>query len=187
MLLKDSQFPEYKIIRFKQSAKATLGNIISGQSLQICATLEPGWKDNIRNNPRTKENEASCLPEGRYLCVKYSSEKFSDTWEITGAPGRSKVLFHSLVYADQSEGCIGVGLSHGEHQGIPFVNNGKKAMIKLRTALPQKFWLTIICDGFTNSLCDFNPKNDRLQSLLIKEECENVVMEKNNQFNQKSL
>lgn len=153
--MKDQQYPTYNLLRFKQTDKATLGKLCS-KFLEMCSTLEPPWHDNIRNNPKTKENEASCVPEGKYLCVKYSSDKFPDTWEITGIPGRSKVLFHSLVYADQSEGCVGVGLSHGEHKGIPFVNNGKKAMEKLRMALPNHFWLEIKCEGFSNLLCNID-------------------------------
>lgn len=172
VLMKDKQIPEYDLLRFKQNEQATLGRIIN-KFLEVCSTIEPAWKENFRNNPLTKENEASCIPEGRYLCRKYSSTKYQDVWEVTGIKGRNKILIHAGNYAYQSEGCILVGDKHTNNQGIPMVNNSQNTLNKLRKLLPPTFWLNIKCDGFKNSLCDLDP------NLLTKEECQNVIAEKN--------
>lgn len=73
---------------------------IAGKSF---VTVERPWKGN-------KPFE-SCIPEGLYDCKRYSSTKYPDTFEITGVPGRTKILFHKGNSAADVEGCIAVGTS----------------------------------------------------------------------------
>lgn len=86
--------------------EATLGILKDSNGVKICETLERPNLGNARDNPNTKENESSCIPEGTYLCKRYSSPKYPDTWEIIGVPGRSKILFHAANTVDQLKGCI---------------------------------------------------------------------------------
>ena len=155
-----NNLPEYKIIRFKQDAKATLGKLMD-EALEICCTLEPPWNNNFRDNPKTKENEASCIPEGRYLCKKFNGVKFQDVWEVTDVCGRTYVLIHEGNFSYQTTACILVGDKHTDYKGIPMVNNSLNTLKKLRTTLPDKFWLEIKCDGFINSLCEVDPLKNK--------------------------
>ena len=66
------------------------------------ATIERPWKNNAPY--------ISCIPEGEYLCVRYSSKKYPNTFEITNVPGRSKILFHKGNYARNVKGCVAVAM-----------------------------------------------------------------------------
>jgi hypothetical protein len=71
-----------------------------------CYTLErPDWF-NIPN--------VSCIPAQTYTCKRYSSQKFPDTYEVTGVPNRTHILFHGgkqgKVTKYDTRGCIGLGL-----------------------------------------------------------------------------
>lgn len=153
MVLKDLKV--YELLRFEQTKIATRGYLID-KKLKICCTLEPPWDDNKKDNPLTKKNEASCIPEGMYLCKKYNGVAFKDVWEVTKVPGKTSVLIHSGNFAIQSKSCILVGESHMDHKGIPILNNSVSTLNKLRSSLPIHFWLKIKCDGFRNSLCDID-------------------------------
>lgn len=150
----------YKLSRFEQTKIATRGYLID-RNLKLCCTLEPPWNWNMKDNLSTKENEASCIPEGMYLCKKYSGTKFKDVWEITGVPGKDAVLIHSGNFAIQSKSCILVGDSHMDYKGVPILNNSQNALMKLKTTLPDQFWLKIECDGFSNSLCEIDKAKEQ--------------------------
>lgn len=64
----------------------------------ICVTLEEAWRDNARR--------VSCIPAGRYLCRRVMSPKYGDVFEVTGVPGRDKILLHGGNVDDDTEGCI---------------------------------------------------------------------------------
>lgn len=162
--MKTKQIPTYTILRFKQDNKATLGNWMDKQ-LKICSTIEPPWLNNQRDSPKTKENEASCIPEGKYLCKKFNGKIYKDVWEVTGVLARESVLIHNGNYAIQSKACILVGDRHMDYNGIPMVNNSINTLNKLRIILPDEFFLDIKCDGFTNNLCVSSQK----RVLLTKE------------------
>lgn len=178
MTLKDLQV--YKLLRFEQKKDYTKGYLLN-DSLKICCTLEPGWNDNIKDNPFTKENEASCIPEGMYLCKKYSGTIHKNVWIITGIPGRSDVEIHTGNFAIQSKACVLVGEEHLNYKGVPILNNSQNTLNKLRTTLPNQFWLKVECDGFENTLSKID------QNLVTKEECQNVIAQKTIQRNQKSI
>ncbi len=153
----NKKIPTFTLLRFQQDDKATLGNLISG-SIKYCCTIEPAWNWNMKDDPKTKENEASCIPEGIYLCKKYSGTSYKDVWEITGVPGKTAVLIHSGNFAYQSKSCILVGNKHTEYKGIPMVNDSVNTLNRLKVSLPDQFFLEIKCDGFTNNLCKYVSK-----------------------------
>ena len=86
-------------------AEATLG-ICDSNGTIICKTLERPDLGNAKDNPNTTKNESSCIPEGIYLCKRYSSQKYPNTWEVIGVPNRSKILIHPANTVDQLLGCI---------------------------------------------------------------------------------
>lgn len=73
------------------------------RGIPINTTLERSWKNN--------EPFLSCIPEpeGEYLCKRYHSEKYPDTFEITGVKNRTRCLFHPGNIDTDSEGCVLVG------------------------------------------------------------------------------
>lgn len=97
--------PKRLIIIRDYKPEATLGRILF-DGREICKTLERPNLHNQKDDPNTKENESSCIPEGIYTCKKYSSAKYPDTWEVTRVPNRSAILFHSANYVNQLLGCI---------------------------------------------------------------------------------
>lgn len=116
--------------RISENEHGTFGVLINGNQ-PMCLTLELQWKDNQPN--------ISCVPIGSYKCVKYSSEKFPNTWEITGVKGRSKILLHCANSIDDLHGCVGVGCTF-----MPFgLSLSRVAMEGLRKQLPDTFMLTI--------------------------------------------
>jgi hypothetical protein len=147
--------PVYKLRRIKQDSVATLGKMFDESHQFLCATLESPWRANFSDNPKTKQNESSCIPEGKYLCRKFHGVKFQDVWELLDVPGRKNILIHQGNFPSNTHGCILVGKKHTYYQGFPIVNDSENALKTLRKILPDIFWLEIVCDGFVNSLCTF--------------------------------
>lgn len=95
---------------------ATYGVLLADDGQPLCLTLEDPWLDNRRN--------VSCIPTGSYLCKRKVSPKHGETFEVTGVPGRSAILFHagnwagdpgvaSGPMAGHTQGCILLGQSWG--------------------------------------------------------------------------
>ena len=77
---------------------------INGEA--FCVTLEPYSRDNASN--------VSCIPTGQYICNRYSSARYPDTFQISGVEGRSYVLFHAGNTDDDTAGCILLGSEFGK-------------------------------------------------------------------------
>jgi hypothetical protein len=91
-------------------------------------TMEDPWKDNARN--------ISCIPEGAYVCVRdYFHRGDYPTFEITGVPDRSRILFHRGNTVVDVEGCVALGLRVGHL-------DGKVAVLDSATAFDE-FMLSV--------------------------------------------
>lgn len=75
--------------------------VLLHKGVPFALTCERPWLDNKSN--------VSCIPERTYECRRVNSPKFGDTFEVTGVPGRSHILFHKGNTMDDSQGCILVG------------------------------------------------------------------------------
>jgi hypothetical protein len=89
------------IVTIKRGAslkEGTFGMILyNGKPFAV--TGERPWKDNQKN--------ISCIPVGIYLCKRYSSDKYPDTFEVVNVPGRTHILFHKGNFPlKDSKGCI---------------------------------------------------------------------------------
>lgn len=94
----------YRLKRVAQSPDGTYGRL-EGHGLDLC-TAEEEWRDNERNESR--------IPAGRYLCVRTTYWKYGyETFEITGVPGRDRILFHPGNTEEDSDGCVLPGLDFG--------------------------------------------------------------------------
>ena len=99
-----------EIIRVEVGKAGTFGNLLlNGEA--FCVTLEPPWRNNRR--------EVSSIPVGTYRCARRKSPlvsrisegKYSETFEITGIPGRSDVLFHAGTLVKHTKGCVLIAAS----------------------------------------------------------------------------
>lgn len=95
-----------KLTRTKQIPDGVFGNlsVVSGEVQLV--TVEDDWRD---NQPRI-----SCIPDGIYKLQRTIYYKHGyETFEVTGVPGRSRILIHPANTEEDLEGCIGVGLRMG--------------------------------------------------------------------------
>lgn len=123
---------------------ATIGVLsIDGVSNPVWHTIEKPWKDN--------EVKVSCIPEGVYQVVSYSSEKYPDAWEIKDVDGRTYILIHAANWESQLQGCIAPGLTacymkdHKTDNLAKAVASSGQAMLQIKKATnyPEGFTLTI--------------------------------------------
>jgi hypothetical protein len=105
--------------RVAMDRQGTFGVLISGGA-PFALTLERPWLDNAR--------DVSCIPEGRYACVKVDSPGFGETFEVTDVPERTSILFHAGNTVEDSQGCILVGRRFGTLGGRPAVLSSRQAM-----------------------------------------------------------
>ena len=87
------------LIRQDNDDTRSLGALVTKND--VYHTVERPWLDNQKN--------ISCIPTGIYICKRYSSDKYPNTFEITNVPNRTKILFHVANWAHNVEGCIGLG------------------------------------------------------------------------------
>ena len=97
-----------------------------GKEDPIWFTMEKPWLDN--------EPFKSCIPEGKYTVVPYSSPKYPDVWEVTNVVDRSKILIHKGNWEHDLKGCIAVGLASGY---IRYGDSLKKAVSSSGSALRE--------------------------------------------------
>lgn len=127
---------EVVLQRHKQDEKGTMGWLhIEGE--KAIATLELPWANN--------EVKKSCIPVGRYLVKRTLSPKFGRTFEITGVPDRSKILFHWGNLINHTQGCVLLGTGHGMHQSFYSIFASLRAFEVFMKALKgvDEFWLEV--------------------------------------------
>jgi hypothetical protein len=87
----------------------------------------------------------SCIPEGIYIVVKRSSQKYGIHFHITNVPNRDFILIHNCNYSRELLGCIGVGESFVDldKDGLKDITNSKSTLKKLVEIMPNEFTLVI--------------------------------------------
>ena len=90
--------PVIEIIRLEENyAYGTFGVLKLNKEL-FCVTLE---LPDLLN-----KSSMSSIPAQQYICQRYSSAKYPDTFEVTNVPNRSFALFHSGNIKRDIRGCI---------------------------------------------------------------------------------
>ncbi len=104
----------------------------------ICVSLEPYARDNEKN--------VSCINAGQYICKRYSSEKYPNTFEITNVSGRTKVLFHKGNWAHDSQACVLLGESFSVLGGKWAISSSGAAFEEFMKIMKyeEEFLLTIV-------------------------------------------
>ena len=121
--------------RVSATDHATLGVLEAGDHRAF--TIERPWADN--------EPRISCIPPGLYELERHTSERFPDTWALSGgtvshypAPGRTRcaILFHAANWASELLGCIAPGMGARVHEAEDWeVTESRNAMERLRGVL----------------------------------------------------
>ena len=122
-----------EVFRMEYEEKQVLGECAiteNGKSIFESKSLERANNNNQQN--------ISCIPQGKYLCVLEYSNKFDcDLWEIKNVPNRSECKFHSANYWHDLNGCISLGTSYADidNDGFRDVLNSGNTMAKFHKVL----------------------------------------------------
>ncbi len=116
-------------------SNGTLGALLIDGNLE-CFSLEPYHRSNMKN--------ISSIPTGQYICKPVKSQKYGDTWEVTGVAGRSGILFHRGNTDEDTRGCIllGRGVDGGK------ITDSKKAFDKFSKKINGKMFRLTVSDCY---------------------------------------
>ena len=127
-----------EIVRIEQTDEGTLGLIRRDNKIIGC-TYELPWNNNTPN--------LSCIPEGKYMCKRYKSEKYGKTFKVLDVDNRTDILFHRGNCKEDTKGCILIGEYFGTLLGMRAVLNSKYAFANFKEELEDVkdyFYLDII-------------------------------------------
>ena len=96
-----------KYFTLNRVAYASVGTygVLLDEGHPFCLTVERRWLGNIKNK--------SCIPVGKYICLRKVSPKFGETFEVLEVPNRTHILFHKGNLMEDSHGCIIIGEQFG--------------------------------------------------------------------------
>lgn len=120
---------EITVKRILHAKDGTTGVMIY-KGRPVMLTLEDPWLGN--------QSMISCIPPGKYDCLRHNTVKFPNTWQLQNVPGRTAILIHAGNTEDSTNGCILVGSKFGSLNGKTAVLDSQMAMEKLR--LLTKDW-----------------------------------------------
>src|SRR6185503_2528676 len=121
-----------RLLRLQQTVDGTFGEMRLPLPWPILYTCEDDWLSNQRG--------ISCIPAGAYTLHRSTYIKHGiEVFEVTGVPGRRRILIHPGNTEEDTEGCILVGMRLGrlmvakdEDTGMPKVI--KQAVVDSRHA-----------------------------------------------------
>lgn len=127
---------QLELIRVSHSDLCTQG-VLRVNGWAFAVTLEPPWHNN--------QEDISCIPVGQYLCQRIESPHFGETFEVTGVPHRTHILFHKLNLITETKGCIGVGEEFGGTYAAPMLGSSARGYLEFMKLLDgqRTFWLQI--------------------------------------------
>lgn len=90
--------PVVEIIRLEENFAFGTFGVLKLNKEVFCVTLE---LPDLLNKA-----SVSSIPAQQYICQRYSSDKYPNTFEVTNVPNRSFVLFHPGNEKKDTRGCI---------------------------------------------------------------------------------
>ena len=93
-----------KITRLEYGENETIG-VLQLFGKVLCYTLELPDKNNQR--------KISCIPSGKYKCLRVISPTFGNCWQVQKVPNRSEILIHTGNTHKDILGCILLGSGVG--------------------------------------------------------------------------
>ena len=114
-----------RLIRYSTPAeRETFGVLQIADKQADYHTAEPPWLDN--------KPGISCIPAGRYDVRIHESPHFGRCLKVLNVPGRDHILIHAgNIPAQDSRGCILLGIERGEINGKPAVLRSREALADL--------------------------------------------------------
>ena len=134
--------PNIRLLRAEENFDYGTFGLWIVQTRVFSVTLEPA---DLLNQPFV-----SSIPAQQYICERYSSPNYPNTFQIMNVPGRDKCLIHPGNIKKHIEGCIILAQHVGklnvkgqEHRAV--LNSGKTfdMFMKLMYGV-KKFHLTIV-------------------------------------------
>lgn len=141
-----------RLRRFAQSPDGTIGRLFVPHDAERHEfyTLEEEWAENRRGESR--------IPAGKYRCERTIYHRYGyETFEVTGVPNRTRILFHPGNTEEDTQGCILVGLGMGLLE-VTDEETGKRrnkiAVHRSRVAFNEFMKMTAGLDEFELSVTD---------------------------------
>jgi len=107
--------PIIEIIRLEENFKYGTFGVVKINKQVFCVCLEPADLENKQN--------VSSIPAQQYLCQRYSSARYPNTFQIMNIPNRNYVLFHAGNTIEHTKGCILLAQYFGKLKGNRAVLN----------------------------------------------------------------
>lgn len=141
-----------KIVR-KYDPQGSCGKVYDGDGY-FCRSLERQDFGNRPDNPKTKANDSSCIPEGEYEVIRDKTGKFQ-YFSVQNVPGRKNIECHPANSIDDLLGCIAFGEDIEENKyGYKFwLTKSRVTCDALKAKYPDGFKLIITSE---NSECSVN-------------------------------
>lgn len=131
-----------ELLRVEETDVATRGILLIDGRIRF-VTLELPWRD---NHPET-----SCIPIGRYQCVKRFSPHFNCAlFEITGVPGRSDIELHGGAIVGNTKGCVLLG-HYFDLIGQSIGPGKDKPRVRFMEMMKDDFWLEVTSALYTGA------------------------------------
>ena len=109
--------------------------LITQDGQPLCVTVERPWLGN--------QEDISCIPAGVYRFAHYQSPTKGLVWLGQNIPSRDEVEIHAANLASQLKGCIAVGASFADFNGVMGITSSQATLARLLQVLPATFDLTI--------------------------------------------
>lgn len=122
---------EITVKRILHAKDGTTGVMIY-KGRPVMLTLEDPWLGN--------QSMISCIPPGKYDCLRHNTVKFPNTWQLQNVPGRTAILIHAGNTEDSTNGCILVGRRFQDMNGKTGIAESQLAMTQFRDL--TKSWKT---------------------------------------------
>ncbi|MEE9118546.1 MAG: DUF5675 family protein [Calditrichia bacterium] len=95
-----------EIIRLEENWDQGTFGVLKINKEVFCCTLEPPDRLNAQN--------ISSIPAQQYICERYRSLKYGETFQVTNVPGRLGILIHAGNVVGHTKGCIILGQYFGK-------------------------------------------------------------------------
>lgn len=127
------------LVREKKRPSGIFGKLCAPDGITFCLTLEHAYP--------TTEGYQPKLPAGTYRCVRGPHQLHTgpifETFEITGVPGHTGILFHVGNWNRDSEGCVLVGYTISGDNALTRSRDTFKKFMELQAGLDE-FQLTVL-------------------------------------------